>query len=436
MNANYETIVSLVSLLVKKAGFDIMKDYSETELEKTKNTIAELTKEKTKSTNNKKVLASALENLKVRQANWENNAEIVGKSILSAYKEGKDYNSVKMRIELLGNLANKGTTDISVGLVYDKIKSLESEYQKLLAEHEGRDYKNLEEKEMDTKYKTYLENKIKDFTSEIEALEKESESLREVEIKDVNIVAKLKDYVKKLESDLEKVNGLLNSSINSDIAFDVWERLETAKSDTEEKFEKSKDLLTKTEAMLEEVKINMKSVTERMKSLEDEKSRCNTKLNNVNIKLEEDNYDNVAARIIDENKLEVMRLELETLNNKKEVIYVDANKVKDELIKEWNKVKEVVKQPEIVKEPPKEEVKEEKIEKKPEVKDEPEEILSFTKEIDIPKEKVEIKENKVIEEKQEERIETTKEEVKPPVKEEVVKEPIKEEKKNKIELDW
>ena len=36
MNNNFEAIKSLVSLLVKKAGFDINSNYSEEELAKTK----------------------------------------------------------------------------------------------------------------------------------------------------------------------------------------------------------------------------------------------------------------------------------------------------------------------------------------------------------------------------------------------------------------
>ena len=99
MNTSHEAVVSLIELLVKKAGFDLSKNYSEIELQKTKDSITSLMKERNSSTN-KKELASFIENLKVRQANWENNAEMVGRSLLKAYEEGKDYNSVKMRIEL------------------------------------------------------------------------------------------------------------------------------------------------------------------------------------------------------------------------------------------------------------------------------------------------------------------------------------------------
>jgi len=252
MNANYDAVVSLVSLLVKKAGFDISKNYSEEELEKTRRTISELNREKSTS-NNKKALISIIDNLKVRQANWENNAEVVGKSILKAYEEGKDYNSVKMRIELLYNLAIKGTSDITVGAVYDDLKSLELKYEDLLTKIESTDYRNIEEREMDVKYQAYLENKLESLDTEISTLDSELESLRQVEIKDVGITTKLKDYVAKLKTDLDKINNVLNSSINSDIAFDVWERLETAKNETDEKYDKATELLKRTESMLEDV---------------------------------------------------------------------------------------------------------------------------------------------------------------------------------------
>ena len=109
MNTNYDIVENLISLLVKRAGFDIKSNYSEEELTKVKNSIKELQLER-ESSNNKKVLSKMIEDLKVRQANWENNAEIVGKSLLTAYKENKPYQTVRMRVELLSNLANKNNS--------------------------------------------------------------------------------------------------------------------------------------------------------------------------------------------------------------------------------------------------------------------------------------------------------------------------------------
>ena len=335
MNNNFEAIKSLISLLVKKAGFDLDKNYSEVELEKTKSSIEELTYEKNNS-NNKKAISNIIDNLRVRQANWENNAEIVGKSLIEAYQSGKDYQSIKARIELLGSLAVKGTENLGVGSIYSKLTELEKKYEELNTKIETNDYKNLNEKEMDERYKTYLENKIASFEVEVENLNKELESLRDIELKDVNIVNKIKEYIDKMDSDLERINKALSTSVNSDISFEVFERLENAKEELEVKSTKDKETLSKAESMLDNVRKNRININERKGSIENEIDKLNGKLTNVKIKLDENDYTNQIEKIIDVNELERVRLELESLKNKKDVVYVDAVKVKEELIKEWN----------------------------------------------------------------------------------------------------
>lgn len=335
MNNNFEAIKSLISLLVKKAGFDLDKNYSEVELEKTKSSIEELTYEKNNS-NNKKAISNIIDNLRVRQANWENNAEIVGKSLIEAYQSGKDYQSIKARIELLGSLAVKGTENLGVGSIYSKLSELEKKYEELNTKIETNDYKNLNEKEMDERYKTYLENKITSFEVEVENLNKELESLRDIELKDVNIVNKIKEYIDKMDSDLERINKALSTSVNSDISFEVFERLENAKEELEAKSTKDKETLSKAESMLDNVRKNRININERKSLIENEIDKLNGKLTNVKIKLDENDYTNQIEKIIDVNELERVRLELESLRNKKDVVYVDAVKVKEELIKEWN----------------------------------------------------------------------------------------------------
>ena len=335
MNNNFEAIKSLISLLVKKAGFDLEKNYSEVELEKTKSSIEELTYEKNNS-NNKKAISNIIDNLRVRQANWENNAEIVGKSLIEAYQSGKDYQSIKARIELLGSLAVKGTENLGVGSIYSKLTELEKKYEELNTKIETNDYKNLNEKEMDERYKTYLENKITSFEVEVENLNKELESLRDIELKDVNIVNKIKEYIDKMDSDLERINKALSTSVNSDISFEVFERLENAKEELEVKSTKDKETLSKAESMLDNVRKNRININERKSLIENEIDKLNGKLTNVRIKLDENDYTNQIEKIIDVNELERVRLELESLKNKKDVVYVDAVKVKEELIKEWN----------------------------------------------------------------------------------------------------
>lgn len=339
MNNNFEAIKSLVSLLVKKSGFDIDKNYSEEELAKTKENIQKLQSEK-ESSNNQKTLGKIIDTLKLRQANWENNAEIVGKSLLNAYKEGKDYSQVKARIELLGNLAYKGTENLSAGNLYSKLSELETKYNELNNKIDTYEYKNIEEREMDEKYKSYLDNKISSLNDEIKIVNKELDELRDIELKDVTIVNKIKEYIDKLDNDLARIDRILNESANMDISFEVYERLESAKEELESKQIRNKDTLEKAEKMLENVRINRTNSNSKKEILEEELDKCTTKKNNISTKLKEDNYINTTERIIDINEKEKIRVELDYLNNKKDVIYVDAIKVKDELIREWSTKKE------------------------------------------------------------------------------------------------
>lgn len=420
MNNNFEAIKSLVSLLVKKSGFDIDKNYSEEELAKTKENIQKLQSEK-ESSNNQKTLGKIIDTLKLRQANWENNAEIVGKSLLNAYKEGKDYSQVKARIELLGNLAYKGTENLSAGNLYSKLSELESKYNELNNKIDTYEYKNTEEREMDEKYKSYLDNKISSLNDEIKIVNKELDELRDIELKDVTIVNKIKEYIDKLDNDLARIDRILNESANMDISFEVYERLESAKEELESKQIRNKDTLEKAEKMLENVRINRTNSNSKKEILEEELDKCTTKKNNISTKLKEDNYINTTERIIDINEKEKTRVELDYLNNKKDVIYVDAIKVKDELIREWSTKKENF------------------VEKTNNYK---EEIIKEQEEKNV--DKVEVVNNKpVIEENEILRNEELTLEEKPEYKEieeekETKKEMISEEKKNnnRIELDW
>ncbi len=420
MNNNFEAIKSLVSLLVKKSGFDIDKNYSEEELAKTKENIQKLQSEK-ESSNNQKTLGNIIDTLKLRQANWENNAEIVGKSLLNAYKEGKDYSQVKARIELLGNLAYKGTENLSAGNLYSKLSELESKYNELNNKIDTYEYKNTEEREMDEKYKSYLDNKISSLNDEIKIVNKELDELRDIELKDVTIVNKIKEYIDKLDNDLARIDRILNESANMDISFEVYERLESAKEELESKQIRNKDTLEKAEKMLENVRINRTNSNSKKEILEEELDKCTTKKNNISTKLKEDNYINTTERIIDINEKEKIRVELDYLNNKKDVIYVDAIKVKDELIREWSTKKENF------------------VERTNNYK---EEIIKEQKEKNV--DKVEVVNNKpVIEENEILQNEELILEEKPEYKEieeekETKKEMTSEEKKNnnRIELDW
>lgn len=336
MNTNYDIVENLISLLVKRAGFDIKSNYSEEELTKVKNSIKELQLER-ESSNNKKVLSKMIEDLKVRQANWENNAEIVGKSLLTAYKENKPYQTVRMRVELLSNLANKNNSYESLSYLYDKLSSLESEYNNLKEKINNNSYESHEEKEMDKRYKSYLEEKISSIDLELDGINKTLDELRESEKNDVNIVNKVKEYINKLENDLEKINSVLDNTLTSFTTYESFEKIENTNNKTIEKIDKFNELLNKTEGVLNEVRESRKKNNDRKSYLERERETYSNKLNKVSVKLEENDYVNNIEKMEDINKSELLRLEIDSLNNIKDVLYIDINKVKEELIKEWER---------------------------------------------------------------------------------------------------
>ena len=71
--------------------------------------------------------------------------------------------------------------------------------------------------------------------------------------------------------------------------------------------------------------------------LSKEIERSNNKLKRVNDRINENDYLDYASKIRDLNKKEIIRIELNELKNKKDVIYVNVDKVKEELVREWSK---------------------------------------------------------------------------------------------------
>ena len=88
--------------------------------------------------------------------------------------------------------------------------------------------------------------------------------------------------------------------------------------------------------MLKEVRNNRNVLSKRRELLESESAICKNKLANVDRKLEEDEYINKSEQVMDASKMEMINLEIETLTNKKDVVYVDAFKVKEELLRAWD----------------------------------------------------------------------------------------------------
>ena len=403
MDTNYEAVKCLIEILVKKAGYDVNKNYSENELKKTKETISKLEKDKDIEKPTKNEIIS---NLKIRQANWENNAEVVGKSLLECYKNNKSYMDVRAKVEFLSSLAKKDEEEKNgeslMSYVYSKLKKLENEYNELNLKIESNDYVNQEEKDLDAKLKDYLINSNDNFTNEISLCDDELERLKDVECKEQSIKDRLNGYVVNVKKDVELLDKLKKNSLDKGITLEVWEKIEDIELGIKEKLEKVLKTLKKIDKVLEEVKENRERCNSKKAFLNSEIDKNNNKLTRINDRLNSYDYLDYTSKIKDLNKKELIRIELNELKNKKDVIYVNVDMVKAELIKEWSKISGTgEREPQVIE---KEEIKE--VEKKVETP--------------IIKPVLEEKINKV---------EIKKEEVKPELTAE-------KKEANKIELDW
>ena len=338
MDTNYEAVKCLIEILVKKAGYDVNKNYSENELKKTKETISKLENDKDieKSTKNELIA-----NLKIRQANWENNAEVIGKSLLDCYKNNKSYMDVRAKVEFLSNLAKKDEESKNgqslMTYVYSKLKELENEYNELNLRIESNDYINQEEKDLDVKLKEYLINSIDNYSNEISLCDDELERLKDVEHQEQMIKERLNAYIANVKKDVELLDKLKKNSLDKGITLEVWEKIEDIELNIKSKLEKVLSVLKKTENVLNEVNENRERCNNKKTIMSKEIERSNNKLNRINERLNYDAYLDYNIIIKDFNKKELIRIELNELKNKKDVIYVNVDMVKEELIREWSK---------------------------------------------------------------------------------------------------
>ena len=338
MDTNYEAVKCLIEILVKKAGYDINKNYSENELKKTKETINKLENDRDieKATKNELIA-----NLKIRQANWENNAEVIGKSLLDCYKNNKSYMDVRAKVEFLSNLAKKDEESKNgqslMTYVYSKLKELENEYNELNLKIESNDYINQEEKDLDVKLKEYLINSIDNYSNEISLCDDELERLKDVEHKELMIKERLNAYIANVKKDVELLDKLKRNSLDKGITLEVWEKIEDIELNIKSKLEKVLSVLKKTDNVLNEVNENRERCNNKKTIMSKEIERSNNKLNRINERLNNDDYLDYTRKIKDLNKKELIRIELNELKNKKDVIYVNVDMVKEELIREWSK---------------------------------------------------------------------------------------------------
>ena len=338
MDTNYEAVKSLIEILVKKAGYDVDKNYSENELKKTKETIIKLENDKELERNIKNELIA---NLKIRQVNWENNAEVIGKSLLNCFKDKKSYSEVRGKVEFLSNLAKKdedGKNGQSLmSYIYSKLKDLENKYNELNTKIEENNYLNLEEKDLDIKLRDYLVNSIDNYQNEMSLCEDELRRLKDVKYKEETLKEKLLVYVANVKKDIEALEILKKSSLDKGITLEVWEKIENIELGIKSKLERVLKTLRKSENFLNSVQEDQNRCNAKKAMLSKEIERSNNKLKRVNERINENDYLDYASKIRDLNKKEIIRIELNELKNKKDVIYVNVDKVKEELVREWSK---------------------------------------------------------------------------------------------------
>lgn len=338
MDTNYEAVKSLIEILVKKAGYDVDKNYSENELKKTKETIIKLENDKELERNIKNELIA---NLKIRQVNWENNAEVIGKSLLNCFKDKKSYSEVRGKVEFLSNLAKKdedGKNGQSLmSYIYSKLKDLENKYNELNTKIEENNYLNLEEKDLDIKLRDYLVNSIDNYQNEMSLCEDELRRLKDVKYKEETLKEKLLVYVANVKKDIEALEILKKSSLDKGITLEVWEKIENIELSIKSKLERVLKTLRKSENFLNSVQEDQNRCNAKKAMLSKEIERSNNKLKRVNDRINENDYLDYASKIRDLNKKEIIRIELNEFKNKKDVIYVNVDKVKEELVREWSK---------------------------------------------------------------------------------------------------
>ena len=341
MDSNYETIKSLLSLLVRKSGFDIDKNIASLELEKTENLIKSYEEDLVfvKDPEEKEMMNKTLAQLKSKKEAWQNNSEIVGKHVLNEYVNNKDINSVRKELEILKN--NTYSTRLSneslMSSVYRELFTCNKKVSQLEEKINKNDYYKREEKQIDESLIEYLNNKIDDYETELEKVDAELNKFKDLEVKDVEALNKIKEYELKESKDMEKIEKLLEISNEKNSSIELWEKVNNIKSKLTEKQDIIKNYVNKLEENLKFIRSNHLEYNERKKTLTEEIRKFKNLVIGATEKYSRNDYFDYASKMIDENELELTKERINQFNNKKEVIYVDVDEILDEIEKEWNK---------------------------------------------------------------------------------------------------
>ncbi len=344
MDTNYETIRSLVELLVKKAGFDLSANLGEEELEKTKSYIFEFEKKLTEAKEDEKEeFKEAINNFKKIEENWENNAEILGKSILNAYKEKKSFKEIETDLNKLVELAlgdkEETINESLMSHIYDTIRILEEKQESVEESLINQDYSDNRSKELDEQTINYLNNKIIEYEAELKHITGELDRIKNVETKDIGTISTIKVYLVNTEKNLERLEEVKQETINKKVInTDIWAKLEKAGLEMKKKYNNAKNTLEKFEALLEDMRKSKEEYIIRRDFIEEEIGKCKEHIEKIKSCINNNQYADYTNRALDESKKETIKSSLKELNNKKEVIYINVGEVKNEIIKEWSKI--------------------------------------------------------------------------------------------------
>lgn len=339
MDTSYTVIKSLIELIVKKSGFDINNDYSEEELKKTNETIKKLESESHLSDNNRKIL---LTNLKHRKLKWENNAANIGKLLLKSYEDKKPFEEVQDKVVYLCKLAKKGeevTNNKSLmNYVYGRIDLLEKEYTSIIKHIKDTDYVNYEEKNLDSKLRDALNSRLSSHKEKLNLIELELARLIKIENSENLVNDKVNKYIAKIKKNIQDLEELKMNSIEKEISLDVWEKIETIELNIKDKLEQTLSIVNETKETSENITSKREELLKQQQRYKEDLEKIQQKLEEVEERIAQDDYIDYYNKIADIDKKELIRLELSEFNNKKEVIYIDIDKIYEELKKEWGKI--------------------------------------------------------------------------------------------------
>ncbi len=334
MDTNFESIKSLIELLVKKAGFSLNEKTADKEYNEVKKLINKY---------NSNINSDIYKYISEQKKHWESNSEFVGSNLLDAYNSGKQENQINNELSILIKNAlqeeNKKVSTTLMSYIYNSISTNEEKLNFIIEKINSCDYIDDEERTSDLREKEYLEKKVSELNDEerillsyITTLKSAIENDKAISTRISDNIFKIKCKIKALEEAKEKIKNLY-------IPIAYQERLITTIS----KYYLKLELLEKEVGKIEkEIKNNDSKIIEindKIVSIQNDKNKVEELLSKTKELINSNEYIDISTKIIDEIKREIVIYTLNILKNQKEVIYVDVVQIEKEIREEWNKKK-------------------------------------------------------------------------------------------------